>query len=53
MMRTLHVCVVAHLEMRPGYHFEKPPVPRPVLLALVSDDLIEVMCCSVEDSFVS
>jgi hypothetical protein len=52
-MRTLHLCVVMQLEMRLGKHVEKPPVPPPVLLALVSDDMIKIVHCGVEDSFVS
>jgi hypothetical protein len=37
----------------PGEHVEKPPVLPPVLLALMSDNLMEVLCCSVGDLFVS
>jgi hypothetical protein len=52
-MTTLYLCVVMQLEIRPGEHAEKPPVSPPVLLALASDDLTEVMRCSVGDLFVS
>jgi hypothetical protein len=53
MMTMQHLCVVTQLEIRPGEHVEKPPVPPPVLLALVSDDLTEAVRCGVEDLFVS
>jgi hypothetical protein len=52
-MATLHFCVVTQLEIRPGKHVEKPPVLQPVLLVLVSDDLMEVVRCGMGDSFVS
>ncbi len=52
-MTMLHLCVVTHLEMHPGEHVEKPPVPPATLLGLVSDDLPEVVRCDVGDSFVS
>ncbi len=52
-MTMLHLCVVTQLEMRPGEHVEKPPVPLPVLLVLVSDNLAEVVHCGMGDSFVS
>jgi hypothetical protein len=53
MMSMIHLCMVMQLEIRPGEYVEKPPVPPPVLLALVSDNLMEVMRCSVGDLFVS
>jgi hypothetical protein len=52
-MTTLHLCMVTQLEICLGKHVEKPPVPPPVLLALVSDNLMEVVHCSMENSFVS
>jgi hypothetical protein len=52
-MRMLHLCMVTQLEICLGEHVEKPPVPPPVLLALVSDDLMEAVRCSTGDSFVS
>jgi hypothetical protein len=52
-MTMLHLCMVMQLEICLGKHVEKPPVPPPVLLALVSDDLMEVVRCGVGDSFVS
>jgi hypothetical protein len=52
-MTTLHLCRVTQLEICPGKHVEKPPVPLPVLLALVLDDLMEVVRCGMGDSFVS
>jgi hypothetical protein len=52
-MTMLHLCMVTQLEICPGKHVEKLPVPPPVLLALVSDDLTEVVRCCMGDSFVS
>jgi hypothetical protein len=52
-MTMLHLCVMTQLEISLVEHVEKLPVPPPVLLALVSDDLTEVVHCGARDSFVS
>jgi hypothetical protein len=49
MMRTLQLCMGIQLAVLPGLHVEKLPVP----LALVPDNLMEILRCGEEDLLVS